>query len=443
MTDSLLRRLRWLSRVLRATWLSTCTAAALGSCSHDSSSDEAPGVGGAAGLAGSAGAGGTAGSAGAASAEPGWRELPRPMGELPVADLPSCGPGCRIVLGDVVVHPAQFWPAVGSSLVADANYHHVMVFDSTSPTTSWAAMANKEDKPPVLPAAGDLEIFLGPYVSGRRLAFEHLMDDVHGQVDVVDFDSKQVRSFGAFTRVSSITDQGVPSIAMDDAALFWMREGLEGGLFRADLVTGETRRLTKRVDECDRFYATASGVVCGSVYTRRILRVDTDSGLETPLDDGGALQVDLAASPDRTQVVWVDYRDPPGASSSYDGQRSAGEIYLHDIPAGSTERVTLDSSSIPRGKVRPSVDGDLVIWLEPCSSCDPNPKSTQELYASEVLVRFDRKTNQRCRLEKMPLQSRLALRGHKVYGYWIDPNISAFRLGELDLDAPGLDWSCS
>ena len=115
---------------------------------------------------------------------------------------------------------------------------------------------------------------------------------------------------------------------------------------------------------------------------------------------------------------------------------------MHDFVAGETTRITHDSPSKPRGKVRPSIDGNRVIWLEQRDGLDPNPTEPQQVYNASTLVLFDIDTQRRCRLEKHPLQSRLSLHGNEVYGYWDNPPDATLWLAAIDLTHPSFVWTC-
>lgn len=380
------------------------------------------------------GSGGVAGSASPADAGTdatedlgGWRPVPGGIQDLPITDAEQCGPGCRLLLGGYVSHPAAYSHSHDDPLVADGDVTHIYVGDTKKKTSSIVARATS-------PAG-----LLGPSVYGHRVAYAR-MQGTDGWVEVVDLDTKQVRTFSHSTRVDTAADLGILHVGLNDKYVFWMKD--HEGLFRADLASGEIRRLNSTSDECDRFCTTNQGLVCGSVAAVRVMHIDQDTGVSKPLSEGGSLQVDARCSNDRKRVVWVDYRDAPTQSLSYDTFLSGGEIYMYDLETGDTARVSHDSPAQPHGKIRPSVDGNRVVWLEQSEALDPNPTSPQQLYLGSTVVLHDIGTGRRCRLENSPLQSRVSLHGTDLYGYWDNPVDGHLWLAAIDLTNPSYVWKC-
>lgn len=390
------------------------------------------------GTAASAGASGTSGAAGTLDSGVdaaldaredlgGWRPIEGGIQELPMNNLPNCGDGCRILLGAPVDQPAEYSHVHDDPLVADGDIRRILVGDTIAGSSMSVAFA------------ADPEGLLGPAIYGRQVAYARVQG-ADNWVEVVDLDTQKVRIYAHVTRVVDAFDLGIMHVGLNSKYVFWIQD--HKGLFRADLKTGEIRQLNQLADECDRFCATDRGMVCGSISKLRVLLLDQETGDPRPIDDGGAEQVDARCSRDRKRVVWIDYRDPPGQTSSYDGYRNAGEVYMHDFDSGETRRLTHDSPSNLRGKVRPSIDGDRVIWLEQDDGWPPNPTEPQQLYEGNTIALFDITTQRRCRLGKQPLQSRLSLHGNEVYGYWLDAPINKFQLAAIDLTHPSFSWAC-
>lgn len=166
-------------------------------------------------------------------------------------------------------------------------------------------------------------------VNGDHIA--HLRADQwpRGEVAVIDATNRTRKVYYQF-------DDGVAlgffGLFLSDKYVFWT---INSGTYKADLEDGSISKLNDARLDC-REGCTANGAIyCVSLNTGRVDRIDEETGEVTHLDDGGALQVEGACSPDRQKMAWVDHR-PPGQASSYDGFRGAADIYVSDIKAGTT-----------------------------------------------------------------------------------------------------------
>jgi hypothetical protein len=354
--------------------------------------------------------------------DPVWHETePAQWPTVGPEGQPDCGPGCRIALNLPVSHPGYFSYGYDAHRVADTNVATLHYADIGGTTTHVIAAR-----------AEGVVGFVQPYIHGSFISYL-ASDYPKGVVELMNLTTGEMKS------VYSYDDGDHPIVftAVNDRYAFWYQDGR--GLMARNLTTGELRVLSFGVFSCHGLCATPTALICGQV-AERILRIDQETGEETTLDDGGALQVDSNCSPDRRRVAWVDYRDPPGPGSTYDFHRNGGEIYMKDLESNVTTRLTFDSPNDPRGKYGPAVDGDTVVWMEPCPTCDPNPQSMQALAASTTLVRFDLAIGKKCRTE-MVIGSP-SLHGRHLYGYWLDKSENETRLVDIDLDDPGIEWSC-
>ncbi|MEZ4371465.1 MAG: hypothetical protein R3B07_11600 [Polyangiaceae bacterium] len=330
--------------------------------------------------------------------------------------LPDCGPGCRIALKGPIVH-AAWGHGFSESWVADTNQSELLFgtvgSDQTFRVPHESAFAR---------------------VNGSHIAYLAFNPWPNVEVAVVDATSKTRRVYQAYPDAK---DLGFSGTFLSEKSVVW---SVRDGLFKANLETGAIKQLSGSPLDCREGCTTDGAIYCVNNNTGRVDRIDEETGELTHLDDGGALQVEGACSPDRKKLVWVDHRAPAQASS-YFGFRGAGEIYLHDIPTHTTRRLTFDSPDNGTPKTFATVGTDWVVWLEPCATCDRSFQTAGQLYAAATRhVRLDLNTNQKCYLDGIVAGDYSSLHGHHLYGYWTDGKNKY--LVDVDLDDPGLNWVC-
>jgi len=354
--------------------------------------------------------------------DPVWQETePADWPAVGPEGQPDCGPGCRMALNVPVSHPGYFAYGYDPHTLGDTTDGEIL-YTSVGSSTSYIISRYSDGRTGLVQ----------PYVN-RGFIIYLASDYPKGVVELMRLSTGEVK------RIFSYDNKDATLFtALNSKYAFWYQDG--NRLMSRNLVTGEVRQLSSAVFSCKGICATESALICGQVADR-VLRIDQETGDAVPLDDGGALQVNSNCSPDRRRVVWVDYRDPPGPGSMYDFHRNGGEIYMRDLDTGNTTRLTFDSPDSPVGKYGPAIDGDTVVWMEPCPTCDPNPESLQALKASTTLVRLDLATNKKCKMQKKRF-GRLSLHGHHLYGYWFDLEADDMRLIDIDLDHPDIDWDC-
>ncbi|RYZ16173.1 MAG: hypothetical protein EOO70_05135 [Myxococcaceae bacterium] len=292
----------------------------------------------------------------------------------------------------------------------------------------------------VRPPSSEWTSVIFPYRWGRYLAaVSYRYPD--GAVTVWDQQQGLLRTFLRYHQEKGTGDGGVYRVAVNDQYVFWLRD--RAGLFRADLVTGETRQLSTVAPICDRLSALPSGLLCS---TGQVIVIDQETGQTRALDPTSALQMDGAASNDRSQVVWIDYRDPPGPTGTADALRG-GEVYLHTLGTGETRRLTFDSPKTPRLKMQPYVDGDWVVWSEMPEDLPPTTEWASAFYGSaNRLVRLSLTSGQKCRLAGWG-GGRVTLHQHHLHIQLASgpsspvPDQQRY-LVDLDLDHPDLPWKC-
>lgn len=401
-------------------------AAVAGSCS---SSDHALPAG--AGGGGQSGTGPSAGQAGSPPSE--WIPLEQWGGQ--VVETPAstqgldCGPGCRTLLP----HASKFLSgyAHGSDVsgVYDFLTHSLAFHGYQTSKVLELHPPEKTQDSLIMPSRWDNLVSFNQYSYPQ------------GKLLVWDTSRNQVRTFFQYTQNTNAEqmDGGVYRTIVNDTYLFWLRD--QRGIFRAHLTTGETKQLSSFAPICDRLSAVSTGLLCS---TGQVVLIDQDSGAFLPLDPTPSLQMDGAASNDRSQVVWIDYRDPPGPTSSTDALRG-GEVYLHTFATHETRRLTFDSPSAPRLKRQPFVDGDWVVWTEMPEDKPATVEWASAFYgAADRLVRLEISTGKKCRLAHQG--GRVTLHNHHLFAHWIDPAqpdpLKSYHLVEVDLDHPDLPWKC-
>jgi hypothetical protein len=286
------------------------------------------------------------------------------------------------------------------------------------------------------PPSGTPAGFIMPSRWGHLLSL-NLYKVPEGRIQVFDLNLGLQRTFFHYIQDKEKMDFGVIHTLVNEKYVFWIHGNY--GLYRADLKTGETTHLLSLPLYCDRLCALSNGVIC-SVQNAKVLFIDQETGEPSLLNATKYIQTDGSCSPDRSQVVWIDYRDYPGTLSTGDAFRG-GEVYLHDLTTNKTARLTFDSPSAPRQKIYPAVHGERVIWVE-MPEDDLNPTWASELYGSaNVLVHLDLKTGKKCRLPGRG-SARSSLYDHYLYGYQVNVEQNGVFLTELDLDHPDLPWIC-
>jgi hypothetical protein len=360
--------------------------------------------------------------------DPVWHDTtPKQWPTIGPAGQPDCGVGCRMLLNGPVPDPVSYFSfSYDAKRVVSEGYRIGTMMETLDSTQTTVL-----EQPPYEWAV--------PYVAGRRIIFLGNLGPGDGEVEVMDLITGETKTVYSYTPA----DAGVNNVtrtALNTHYAFWTMDGK--GLMSRDLQTGEVKLRMPGSFVCHDICATEHEVICADADSDAIYDYDLDTGKAAYLDYGGALQLEGFCSPDRTQFVWIDYRDPPGRNSDYDFQRSGGEVYLRDLVAKKTRRITYDSPNSPHGKNWPAVDGNFVYWNQTPDGANQNPNQAQNLYAlSTTLVRFDLTTGQKCELANT-LMSYKAVYGPQLVHLWIDKTKGQTRLVVTNLDDPGLQWQC-
>ncbi len=350
---------------------------------------------------------------------------------------PSCGTGCRIAL-NWPVHSGRpsLMHAYTESAVADYG-DDGLFFTRVGDTSSSLLVRN-----PIKAGVGQYGV-AEPSLSGDLAAY--VLVDQSGATQFFQLEVMSVvtgeRKPAYRIRWGGASAPGPFATSLNGKYLFWAEDGV--GLRSLSLSTGAVRTLVPGAFFCVNMAANDRGVLCCDSDRGIVTFTDQETGQVTAIDAGGGAQFDGELSPDRRWYVWVDYRDPPGRLSDY-VSRSGGEIYLRDLAAGTTARLTFDSPDAPRAKTYPSTDGKIAVWNEIPDGLDPNPSSNTAVYdGSTTMVVLDLSTNKKCRVDLgIPYTiQRMSVHGRHVYGDFAGAD--AMHLADLNLDDPGLKWTCT
>lgn len=325
----------------------------------------------------------------------------------------DCGPGCRVLLGPVG-HADGVSFSYSMDQVADTSFEELMVRRPGENEVLVVTQSSAQS-----------------YLEGDLLGYTFVDDFPRLDMVVLDTKTHQAKTYFHTDRGDLYQSRGN---VLTDKYFFWAHGG---STTRANLTTGELTDFGGALD-CDRGCFGAGSIYCGlgTVY-----RFDPETLFGTPVDDGGAAQMDPTCSPDRKRMAWVDFRDPPGQVSSYLGAHIGGEIYVHEFDTGATTRLTFDSPDNPITKSTAAIGTDVAAWMEPCAACEKNFDGFTEWNASpKAIVRLDLTTMKRCRYERERTGGYFAVNGHHLYTYWND--LVHEYLIDIDMDDPAVPWVC-
>lgn len=412
---------------ISATVTGLLAAAACVRCTGDAGQGT-DGVAGASGGLSDAWAEGSAIDAPVDSGETGWIPL-EPLGEggeyfplAPPAPQMDCYPACRAIIPIPLDHPGYYTYSFDQHQVVDGDRKSLYLADLDTGQTRLVARAS-----------GDGEGIVQPHIHGRYLSYQRGTYP-RGQVEIVDLIDKRKRVVHAYE--SSGMSGTVVQTAVNNTHAFWITTG---ALWSADLETGEKRKLTWRIIGCDRHCTADNAFLCAT--TTEILSVHPVTGEVTTLAPTTALQTDGICSPDKTQFTWVDYRDPPGPASTWDGFRTGGEVYVLNLTSNELKRITFDSPVYPKAKAFPAVDRNQLVWLQPPAGAEQNPDYAQGVYAAAtVLWRYHAYDGRHCWTDKIGVGKPFLIDG-RLYSDHLSQNQRW--LIEFDLDHPSIPWTCA
>jgi hypothetical protein len=374
------------------------------------SGDEPPGT-----TAGVGGDGGTAvdsgGNVGADAADaledeasndwdPVWHETePKDWPKAPKANPDGCGQGCRVALDILEQHPPHVHFVDSFSALAAVNTQDGLLFYSDfDRDETWLLGAR----------LADFDGYTSPFLFAGFLSMLYVEPDGKGR----DVKLMNVRTGETKTVYHAGKDAHILFTALNAKYLFWNVSGR--GIMSRNLETGVTRTLVHF--DCEDLCAVPTGLVC---FNSPNLFIDQETGQMTEIAPGPALQVDGTCSHERDEIIWIDYRDPPGPGSDFMGKRSGGEVYMKHLVSGELARLTHDSPDAPTAKAYPAVGKELAVWKHASKQYDQNPEWSQDVYAvTQDLMVLDRVTGQRCRIHSDLVKyfTHMVVRGRWVYG---------------------------
>lgn len=363
--------------------------------------------------------------------DPVWHDTtPKDWPTIGPEGQPDCGVGCRMLLNHAVPDGTGAYAfSYDTRRVVSEGFQvgpMVATLDSMETTVFGPDPTSKQ--------AQD-----APYVAGHRVAYIRTFGVGDGQVEIMDLITGEKKIVYKYAPAQAGTNNALRT-ALNSRYAFWAMDGK--GLMSRDLQTGEIKVLMPGSFVCHDICATEHELVCADADSDAMYDVDLDAGKAGYLDYGGALQLEGFCSPDRTQFVWIDYRDPPGRSSTDMFERSGGEVYLRDLAAHKTRRITYDSPDSPHGKIYPAVDGHFVYWNQTPDGPNQNPGQAPDLYyLATTLVRFDLSTGKKCELANAAMSYKAAY-GSELVHTWLDQTKNEVRVVITNLDHPGLNWQC-
>lgn len=356
--------------------------------------------------------------------DPIWHETkPKNWPRFGPEKNPDCGSGCRVALN----LPMTNQPGLGR------HGHTPEWIVSTTPVGIGFFNPGSRETYAVPDEPGSL-VF--PAVFEDQVSYVRSFGIADGQVEVTRLITGETKVVLRYTPATSWPNS-VEATSLNSKYAFWVL----GGIHARNLETGAEKLVAP--GSCFSYCATEKALICDA---GRIYSIDPETGQTGMIDESSELQTDGSCSPDHAQYVWVDYRDPPGPGSSDVFQRSGGEIYWHDFAKSVTRRLTFDSPDSPRGKLRPAVGGNLVVWSEPGAGKEPNPQTLGSLeYASTAIGIFDLESGKRCHTTPAtvgPLGYK-TIYGRHLYAGWLDKVSNRTWLIDIDLDDQSFSWQCT
>ena len=122
--------------------------------------------------------------------------------------------------------------------------------------------------------------------------------------------------------------------------------------------------------------------------------IDIANQKATPLSPSAYSQNYGYLSPDGTQAVWYDYRDPgpQGQHGSYNSEY-AGEIYWKNLVTGEQKRITFDNPTDPVKKQFPSIRNGVIVWQDWRTESNKNPQGGSGFAIQADPVRYQTGTS--------------------------------------------------
>jgi hypothetical protein len=367
--------------------------------------------GGAGGVAG--GGGGATGDAGAppdahppdggtdADAAPPWGTLPpwdpvwhetKPYTwpEVPHDNMPDCGAGCTAISA----YPPFSFNAysldgkqVAYSTIVDGPAAYVLLVNVD---TMKEYLIDDGKGEPHLENEGDCRAEI-PALDGDRVVYA-LVCDSHTRLvlrSLITGETKTLALFGAL----SAGAPGRTGLTKTDAYWSYGNNAGPNSISSLDLQTGEVKTTENSVDICRTLWFRAGPkgdeVLCTNEDAQQILMIDIAGQTTTALSPSPYAENYGYLSPDGTEAVWLDYRDPGpnGEHGSYDFE-FAGEIYYKNLVTGVEKRITFDNPTDPVKKQFPSIRNGIIAWQDWRTLPNKNPQGGTGFAIQAAPIRY-------------------------------------------------------
>ncbi len=322
--------------------------------------------------------------------DPTWHETtPHQWKEVPHDNMPDCGKGCTPISA---YPPFDFIPfsidgnrvaytttatSGGYAMLIDLDTLKEYLIDDGRSEPHLASGDTCQAGEPSL--SGDYVLYLVFCQSHSRLVLRSLKTG----------ESKTVMLFGPMADGSPGWTGLTPTHA------YWYYGNAKGpnSVSSFDLATGEVKTTTNGVSICRTIWfrpgPKGDEVLCTNEDIERVLMIDIAHQTTTPLSPSAYAQNYGYLSPDGTQAVWYDYRDPgpQGQHGSYE-HNYAGEVYWKNLVTGEQKRITFDNPTDPVKKQFPSIMNGVIAWQDWRTESIKNPEGGSGFAIQDAPVRY-------------------------------------------------------
>jgi hypothetical protein len=365
--------------------------------------------GGAGGVAG--GGGGATGDAGAppdahpndggseADAAPPWGTLPpwdpvwhdtKPYTwpEVPHDNMPDCGTGCTALSAypPFYAYSLDGKQVVYSTQVMEGPDAYVLLVDLD--TAKEYLIDDGKGEPHLDNEHCQAEI---PARDGDRVVYA-LVCSSHTRLVVRSLVTGETKTLALFGPIA----QGAPGrTGLTKTHAYWHYGNNAGpnSISSLDLQTGEVKTTSNGVEICRTLWfrtgPKGDEVLCTNEDVQQIQMIDIAGQTATAVSPSPYAENYGYLSPDGTEAVWLDYRDPGpnGEHGSYDFE-FAGEIYYKNLVTGVEKRITFDNPADPVKKQFPSIRNGIIAWQDWRNMPKKNPQGGTGFATTAAPVRY-------------------------------------------------------
>lgn len=318
--------------------------------------------------------------------DPVWHETaPHQWPEVPHDKMPDCGAGCTPL---TAYWPHSFIPfsidgdRVAYNTVQPDVYTLMVDLDTLTEYLiddgkKEPHLANDDCEAGIPALSGDYILYAITCKSHSRIVLRSLKTG----------ESKTVMLFGP------MLDGSPGNTGLTPTHAYWYYGNTKGpnSISSFDLTTGEVKTTNIGICRTIWFRPGPKGdeVLCTDEDIERILMIDIAHHKYTPLSPSSYAQNYGYLSPDGTQAVWYDYRDPGpnGQHGSYEFEY-AGEIYWKNLVTGEQKRITFDNPSDPVKKQFPSIRNGVIAWQDWRTEAIKNPQGGTGFATQAAPIRY-------------------------------------------------------